>query len=93
MLLESGAICNTDAMLDDHKTPLHIICESPGDHDELLDLISKSSQQARMDAQDVDECTAVVHAVLNSNINCLKSLTAKGLADANKGYTHTLAHI
>ena len=81
-LLQSGAKWNSDALLDDQKTPLHIICESPGDHHELLDLIIKSSQPSIIDTQDVDKRTALMHAVQNANINCLKSLITNG-ADVN----------
>ena len=66
------------------KTPYHIICESPGDHHELLDLMIKSSQQTIINAHDIDKRTAVKHAVRHANINCLKSLITNG-ADVNIG--------
>ena len=43
ILLQSGAKWNNNALLDEQKTPYHIICESPGDHHELLGLMIKSS--------------------------------------------------
>ena len=71
-------------LLDDQKTPLHIICESPGDHHELLDLMINLSQQTIIDQQDSHRHTAMMYAVKNSNINCLKSLIIKG-ADVTLG--------
>ena len=82
MLLQSGAKWNSDVLLDEQKTPCHIICESPGDHHELLDLMIKSSQQTIIDTQDNRRRTAVMYAVQNANINCLKCLIANG-ADVN----------
>ena len=84
ILLQHGAKWNSDELLDHQKTPYHIICESPGDHHELLELMIKSSQQTIIDAQDVDKRTAVIHAVRHANINCLKSLITHG-ADVNAG--------
>ena len=84
ILLQSGAKWNTDAMLGRKKTPYHIICESPGDHHELLDLMIKSSQLTIIDTQDSDRCTALTYAVSHANINCLKCLIANG-ADVNIG--------
>ena len=85
ILLQHGAKWNSDELLDDQKTPYHIICESPGDHHELLELMIKSSQRTIINAQDIDKRTAVIHAVQNANINCLKSLITNG-ADVNIGY-------
>ena len=85
ILLQSGAKWNTDAMLGRKKTPYHIICESPGDHHELLDLMIKSSQLTIIDTQDSDRCTALTYAVSHANINCLKCLITNG-ADVNTGY-------
>ena len=84
ILLHSGAKWDSDSLLDHQKTPYHIICESPGDHHELLELMIKSSQQTIIDAQDIDKRTAVIHAVRHANINCLKSLITNG-ADVNIG--------
>ena len=82
MLLQSGAKWNSDVLLDEQKTPCHIICESPGDHHELLDLMIKSSQRTILDTQDNRRRTAVMYSVQNANINCLKCLIANG-ADVN----------
>ena len=76
VLLRSGAKWNSDFLLEEQKTPYHIICESPGDHHELLDVMIKSSQQNIIDTQDSSMSTAVIYAVQNANINCLKCLIA-----------------
>ena len=84
ILLQFGAKWNSDALLDEQKTPYHIICESPGDHHQLLGLIINLSQQTIIDQQDSHRHTAMMYAVKNSNINCLKSLIIKG-ADVTIG--------
>ena len=78
VLLQSGAKWVCDDLLDEQKTPYHIICESPGDHHQLLDLMINLSQQTIIDQQDSHKHTAMMYAVKNSNINCLKSLIIKG---------------
>ena len=79
LLLQFGAKWNSDALLDDQKTPYHIVCESPGDHHELLDLMIKSSQQTLIDKRDqIYGRTALMYAVHNANINCVKCLIANG---------------
>ena len=78
ILLQFGAKWNSDTLLDEQKTPYHVICESPGDHHELLDMMIKSSQQRMIDAEDIGMFTALMHAVYNDNINCLKCLIANG---------------
>ena len=85
VLLQSGAKWNKHTLLADHKTPLHIICESPRDHHELLDLMIKSSQRIIINTQDIDACTALLYAVRNENANCVKCLIANG-ADVDIGY-------
>ena len=84
ILLQSGAKWNSDALLDEQKTPCHIICDSLGDHHKLLDLMIKSSQQTIIDTQDFYMQTALMYAVKNANINCLKCLIANE-ADVNIG--------
>ena len=84
VLLQAGAKWKSDDLLDEQKTTLHIICESPGDHHELLDLMINLSQQTIIDQQDSHRHTAMMYAVKNSNINCLKSLIIKG-ADVTIG--------
>ena len=78
ILLRYGAKWNIGTLLNKQKTPYHIICESPGDHHELLDLIMKSSQQAILDARDINRRTALMCAIENANIDCIKCLLAKG---------------
>ena len=83
-LLQSGAKWNSDALLDEQKTPYHIICQATGDLHELLDLMIKSSQQTIIDARDYCRHTALMYAVDNLNINCIKCLIAHG-ADVTIG--------
>ena len=85
ILLQSGAKWNSDVLLDSQMTPCHIICESPGDHHELLDLMIKSSQGAIIDKQDVRGCSAVMYAVRFDNIKCSHCLLTNG-ADVNVGH-------
>ena len=82
ILLQSGAKWNSDVLLDEQKTPYHIICESRGDHHELLDLMIKSSQKTIIDTQDLAGNTALLYAVRCVNINCLKCLIGNE-ADVN----------
>ena len=82
ILLQYGAKWNSDVLLDDHKTPYHIICESIGDYHELLDMMIKTSDQTIIDTIDNTGSTAIWHAVKNANINCLKCLIAHR-ADVN----------
>ena len=84
VLLQSGAKWNNDALLDEQKTPYHIICDSAGDHHELLDLMIKSSQKMIIDAQDFNTKTALMYAVSHANINCIRCLIANGV-DVNIG--------
>ena len=84
-LLHLGAKWNSDVLLDEQKTPYHIICASPGDHHELLDMMIKSSQQRTIDAQDSSMSTAMMYAVRTANINCLKCLIANR-ADVKEDY-------
>ena len=78
LLLQSGAKWNSEVLLDDQKTPLHIICESRGDHHQMLELMIKLSEQIKVDLQDIDKYTALLYAVENANINCIKCLIVNG---------------
>ena len=78
LLLHYGAVWKGGVLLAEQKTPYHIICESPGDHHELLDSMIKSSQRRVIDTQNFGGRTALMHAVQNANINCLKCLIANG---------------
>ena len=87
LLLEYGAKWNSDVVRrwsGGQKTPYHIICESSGDHHDLLYLMIKSSQETIIDAQDIQRCTALMRAVENANINCVKCLIVNR-ADLNIG--------
>ena len=77
-LLHFGAKWNSDSLLDEQKTPYHIICESTGDHHELLDMMIRSCQLRMIDAEDIGMSTALVYAANNTNINCLKCLITNG---------------
>ena len=77
ILLQSDAKWNNDVLLDDQKTPYHIICESPGDHHELLDVMIKSFQRTNINARDYHKRSALMYAVENDNINCIKWCTVK----------------
>ena len=77
-LLQSGAKWNSDTLLDGQKTPYHIICESPGDHHELLDMMINSTQRNIIDAQDNRMFSALMLTVRSANIKCLKCLIANG---------------
>ena len=92
LLLQSGAKWNSDVLLDQQKTLHHIICESPGDHHELLDLMIKSSQGAIIDMQDVSRFTAFLYAVRHANIECLKCLIANR-SDVNIGDERTQSFV
>ena len=84
ILLQSGAVWHSDVLLDDQRTPYHIICDSQGDHHELLYLMIKSSQQKTINARDRFRRPALMYAVKNVNINCIKCLIANG-ADVTIG--------
>ena len=91
VLLQSGAKWKSDDLLDEQKTSYHIICESPGDHHELLDLMINLSQQTIIDQQDSHRHTAMMYAVKNANINCLKRLIIRG-ADVTLGIKVRMVH-
>ena len=86
-LLHAGAKWNSDTFLDDQNTPYHIICDSPGDHHELLYLMIKSFQRRVTDAQDISIVTVFRSAANNLNINCFKCLIANGVY-AKEDYTN-----
>ena len=86
LMLQSGAMWNSYVLLDNYKTPYHVICESPGDHHELLEMMINTSQRALIDIQDISEFTAALYAVRHANIHCLNCLISNG-ADLNKGAT------
>ena len=78
LLWHFGAKWNTDSLLEHQMTPYHLICLSAGDHHDLLDLLIQSSEQTLVHAKDYYEYTALMYAVENANINCLRILIAHG---------------
>ena len=78
-LLHAGAKWNSDTFLHYQYTPYLIICDSRGDHHELLDLMFKSFQQRVTNAQDISMFIVFMSALENSNFNCLKCLIANGV--------------
>ena len=83
ILLQNGAKWYPNYLpMSDTMTLYHVICRSTGDHQVLLELMVKELGHALIDAKDDDECTALMYAVQNANIKCVKSLIANG-ADVN----------
>ena len=78
LLGQFGAKWNPDSLLAFAMTPYHLICLSAGDHHELLDLLLQSSEQTLLHAKDCQNYTALMYAVKNANINCLRSLITHG---------------
>ena len=84
LLCQFGAKWNSDSLLKYQMTPYHLICLSAGDNHELLDLFIQSSEQTLLHAKDSYEYTALEYAVINANINCLRTLIVHG-TDVNLG--------
>ena len=83
LLMQHGAQWKDGALLEDQMTPHHLICQSIGDHYELLDWMLKSSPgRALINTKDNHGFTPLCHAVQNANINCVRTLFANK-ADAN----------
>ena len=78
LLLQSGAKWKPDSLLEHQMTPYQLICLSAEDHHDLLDLLIQSSERTLFHAKDDYEYTALMYAVENANINCLKSLIDHG---------------
>ena len=74
LLLMCHAQWKGDPFLGHVVTPYHLICQSNGDHHELLDLMFIASREALIDTEDWHGNTAIWYAVINANINCVKSL-------------------
>ena len=89
LLLQFGAKWNPDSLLEHQRTPFHLICLSAGDHHDLLDLLIQSSERTLLHVKDYYQCTALVYAVPNANINCLRTLIAKG-AEVNMNNSEVL---
>ena len=78
LLWQSGAKWNQDSLLGRQMTPYHLICRSAGDHYKLLDLLIQSSERTLLHAVDYYDYTALMYAVENANINCLRFLITHG---------------
>ena len=57
--MQSGAKWNSDVLPNTESTPLHIICQSEGDHHKLLNLMMKLSLQTIINLQDNRRRTAL----------------------------------
>ena len=82
ILLQFGAQWKHRALLEHQMMPYHLICNSIGDHYELLDAMIKISGRSLIDKKDGKAITALLYAVQNANDNCVRSLIANG-ADVN----------
>ena len=78
LLLLFGAQWKDGILLKYGTTPYHLICQCPGDHYKLLDLMFTSSDGALIDAEDDYRGTALWYAAQNANINCIRSLITNG---------------
>ena len=78
LLLRSGAKWGQSVSLEHGMTPYHIICQSTGDHDKLLDLTIKTCGQALVNTKSIDGSTALLCAVQNANLKCVRCLIANG---------------
>ena len=78
LLLRSGAKWRQGASLKHGMTPYHIICQSTGDHDKLLDLTIKMCGQALVNTKSNGRSTALLCAVRSANLNCVRCLIANG---------------
>ena len=83
VLLQNGAKWDGKVRrMPSKMTPYHVICSSTGDHQELLELLIKELGQTFINAKDEEECTALIYAVQNASIKCVKTLISNG-ADVN----------
>ena len=80
VLLQNGAKWSGKVhRMPTKMTPYHVICYSTGDHYELLELMIKELGKTFVNAKDYKECTALIYAVQNVNIKCVKTLIANGV--------------
>ena len=85
LLLQSGSKWKDDAVMENDITPYHLICQATGDHDELLDLTINSSERNLLNNKSSDGSTALLYAVNNANLKCVKSLVANGAEVNSEG--------
>ena len=83
-LIAHGVKWDSSTLFHMEKTPYHIICQCPGDHHDVLDLMIKSFGKKSLNVKDFPGCTAVMYAVHTRNFECLRCLIAHG-ADVNLG--------
>ena len=82
-LLQNGAKWGRIVtLMPSERTPYHIICDGTGDHHDLLELMIKDLKKSLLNTKDNKKCTALMYAVQNANVKCVKSLIANG-ADVN----------
>ena len=84
VLLHLGAKWDSSTLFDNHRTPCHIICQCLSDPYALLDEMIKSSGGELVNEKDSSGCTAMMYAVQNKNVECLRCLIDHG-ADLNLG--------
>ena len=78
LLIEFGAKWKDGVLLEDQMTPHHLICQSNCDMAELLDLIIASFDATLINSKSHDGSTALLYAVKNANLSCVKSLITHG---------------
>ena len=78
LLLEFGAKWKDGVLLENQMAPHHLICRSHGDNHELLDLIPAYFDRTLINSKSHDWSTALLYAVRNVNLKCVKSLIANG---------------
>ena len=82
LLHDCTELAHDHLIMPDKLTPYHLISRSPGDLQPLLELTIKELGRSLLNAKDDNECTALMYAVRNANIKCVKCLIAIG-ADVN----------
>ena len=84
LLLKLGAKWDGSTLFQMDRTPYHIIMQCSSDHHRLLNSMINCFGGKSLNVQDSSGCTAVMYAVHNRNIECLRCLIAHG-ADLNLG--------
>ena len=83
VLLQNGAKWGPNVtLMPSRMTPYHVICSTTGDHHEVLELMIKELGRELVNKKDLQDCTALIYAVQNANIECVKTLIANE-ADVN----------
>ena len=79
VLVQFGAQWDECTLFNMDKTPYHIICQCPGDHYDVLNLMINSFGKTSLNVQDILGCTAVMYAIQNMNFECLRCLIVHGV--------------